>query len=125
MAYYKVRIEVWCDWNPAESDLEDIAQSMGVGETICTMREVVAVVNRPQDIEDEEAMSFFGDQRAMPMKVRGRLVVQKRRGRLQVRWGGLCGAAEACVYAESPLIQQPFRNVDPISISLAPTPKSV
>ena len=30
MAYYKVRIEVWCDWNPAESDLEDIAQSMGV-----------------------------------------------------------------------------------------------
>ena len=31
MAYYKVRIEVWCDWNPAESDLEDIAQSMGVG----------------------------------------------------------------------------------------------
>ena len=58
MAYYKVRIEVWCDWNPAESDLEDIAQNMGVGETICTMREVVAV--RPQDIEDEEAMSFFG-----------------------------------------------------------------
>jgi hypothetical protein len=60
MAYYKVRIEVWCDWNPAESDLEDIAQSMGVGEAICTMREVVAVVNRPQDIEDEEAISFFG-----------------------------------------------------------------
>jgi hypothetical protein len=33
---------------------------MGVGEAICTMREVVAVVNRPQDIEDEEATSFFG-----------------------------------------------------------------
>jgi hypothetical protein len=60
MAYYKVRIEVWCDWNPAESDLDDISQAMGVGEAICTMREVVAVVNRPQDIEDEEAMSFFG-----------------------------------------------------------------
>jgi hypothetical protein len=26
MAYYKVRIEVWCDWNPAESDLEEIAK---------------------------------------------------------------------------------------------------
>ena len=39
MAYYKVRIEVWCDWNPAESDLDDIAQSMGVGEAICTRRE--------------------------------------------------------------------------------------
>ncbi len=27
MAYYKVRIEVWCDWNPAESDLEEIVQN--------------------------------------------------------------------------------------------------
>jgi hypothetical protein len=60
MAYYKVRIEVWCDWNPEESDLDEIAQGMGVGEAICTMREVVAVVNRPQDIEDEDASSFFG-----------------------------------------------------------------
>jgi hypothetical protein len=60
MAYYKVRIEVWCDWDPRKSDLDDIAQAMGVGEAICTMREVVAVVNGPQDIEDEEAMSFFG-----------------------------------------------------------------
>jgi hypothetical protein len=33
---------------------------VGGGEAIRTMREVVAVVNRPQDIEDEEAMSFFG-----------------------------------------------------------------
>jgi hypothetical protein len=30
MAYYKVRIEVWCDWNPAESDLDYIVQSMGL-----------------------------------------------------------------------------------------------
>jgi len=60
MAYYKVQIEVWCDWNPAESDLDDIAQAMGVGEAICTMREVVAVVDRPKDIEDEEARGFFG-----------------------------------------------------------------
>jgi hypothetical protein len=60
MAYYKVRIEVWCDWNPAESDLEEIAESMSVGEATCTRREVVNVVNRPQDIEEEEAMTFFG-----------------------------------------------------------------
>jgi hypothetical protein len=33
---------------------------MGVGEAICTKREVIAVVDRPKDIEDEEAMSFFG-----------------------------------------------------------------
>ena len=35
MAYYKVRIEVWCDWNPVDSDLDDIAQGVGVGEAIC------------------------------------------------------------------------------------------
>ena len=33
---------------------------MGVGEAICILREVIAVANRPQDIEDDEAMSFFG-----------------------------------------------------------------
>jgi hypothetical protein len=60
MAYYKVRIEVSCDWNPAESDLDEIAQGMGVGEALCTKREIVAITDRPQDIEDEEAMSFFG-----------------------------------------------------------------
>ena len=50
MAYYKVRIEVWCDWNPAESDLEEIAENISAGDVICTRREVVAVVDRPQDI---------------------------------------------------------------------------
>jgi hypothetical protein len=73
MAYYKVRIEVWCDWNPAESDPDDIVQSMGVGGAICTMREVVAVVNRPQDIEDEDAMVLLADKRATPMRVRSRV----------------------------------------------------
>jgi hypothetical protein len=60
MAYYKVRIEVWRDWNPAESDVEEIAENISAGEAICTKREVVAVVDRPQDIEDDKAMSFFG-----------------------------------------------------------------
>ena len=60
MAYYKVRIEVWCDWDPKESDLEEIAENINAGEAICTKREVVNIVDRPQDIEDDEAMSFFG-----------------------------------------------------------------
>jgi hypothetical protein len=60
MAYYKVRIEVWCDWNPAESDLEEISENISAGEAFCTKREVVAVVDRPQDIDDEGAMAFFG-----------------------------------------------------------------
>jgi hypothetical protein len=80
MAYYKVRIEVWCDWNPAESDVEEIAQGMGVGEAICTRREVVVVVDRPQDIGNEEAMSFFAGLGAMPTKVRGRSIYAKDPG---------------------------------------------
>jgi hypothetical protein len=44
MAYYKVRIEVWCDWNPVDSTLEEIAENISVGEAICTRREVVNVV---------------------------------------------------------------------------------
>src|SRR6266536_6212694 len=72
MAYYKVRIEVWCDWNPAESDLEEIVQNTSTGEAICTKQEVVAVVDRPQDIDDDEAMSFLAGKRGMPTKVRAR-----------------------------------------------------
>ena len=44
----------------AESDLEEIAQNMGAGDAICIRRVVTAVVDRPQDIEDEAAMRFFG-----------------------------------------------------------------
>jgi len=28
MAYYKVRIEVLCDWNPEDSALEEIAETL-------------------------------------------------------------------------------------------------
>jgi hypothetical protein len=60
MSYYKVRIDVWCDWDPTESDLAEIAANIEARQAICTKREVVAVLDRPQDIEDDEAMSFFG-----------------------------------------------------------------
>jgi hypothetical protein len=60
MACYKVRIEVWCDWDPAESAFEEIVEHISAGDAICTKCEVVTVVDRPQDIEDDEAMSFFG-----------------------------------------------------------------
>jgi hypothetical protein len=33
---------------------------MSSGDAICVRRKVIAVVDRPQDIEDEAAMSFFG-----------------------------------------------------------------
>ena len=60
MAYYKLRLDVWCDCDPENCDLEEIAQNIGAGDAICTGRKVIAVVDRPQDIEDEAAMSFFG-----------------------------------------------------------------
>lgn len=60
MAYYKIRIEVWCDWDPEASELEEIFENIRTGDAICTRRQVVDVVDRPQDIEDEDAMSFFG-----------------------------------------------------------------
>jgi hypothetical protein len=60
MAYYKVRIEVWCDCDPAASELEEIAENIRTGEAICAKHQVVDIVDRPQDIDDEDAMSFFG-----------------------------------------------------------------
>ena len=43
-----------------ESALEEIAENISAGEAICTKQEVVAIVDRPQDIEEDEAMTFFG-----------------------------------------------------------------
>jgi hypothetical protein len=60
MAYHKILIEVWCDWDPEASDLEEIVENISAGDAICTKRHVVEVVDRPQDIEDETAMIFFG-----------------------------------------------------------------
>jgi hypothetical protein len=61
MAYYKVLIEVWCDWDPEDSDLEEIVRHVVLGDdSVRTLHEVVKVVQRPQDIENEQAMSFFG-----------------------------------------------------------------
>jgi hypothetical protein len=60
MAYYKVLIEVWCDFDPRKNDLKEIAGRATVHGAICTLQEVIRIVDRPQGIEDEEAMSFFG-----------------------------------------------------------------
>lgn len=60
MAYYKVRIEIWCDWDPRESDLKEIGEKLGASDAICIRYEVLDEVDRPQDIEDESAMAFFG-----------------------------------------------------------------
>ena len=60
MAYYKLLIHVWCDWDPSNSDLEEIGRQQVLGDAICMLREIVTVVDRPQDIGDEVAMRFFG-----------------------------------------------------------------
>jgi hypothetical protein len=60
MAYYKVRIEVWCDWNPRTAPSKKLPRTLVWVRPFVRRREVVNVVNRPQDIEDDEAMTFFG-----------------------------------------------------------------
>ena len=61
MAYYKLLIHVWCSWDPSESDLEELWRRVAQGEgAVCTLRQTIATVDRPQDIEDEQAMAFFG-----------------------------------------------------------------
>jgi hypothetical protein len=47
MAYYKVRIEVWCDWDPVASELEEIVENIRTGDAICTSRQVLDV-DRPK-----------------------------------------------------------------------------
>ena len=38
MAYYKVLIEVWCDWDPEDSALEEMVRHVLRGEdAICTL----------------------------------------------------------------------------------------
>jgi hypothetical protein len=61
MAYYKVLIEVWCDFDPSKNDLKEIAGRATVHKgAICTLQEVIRIVDRPQEIENDAALSFFG-----------------------------------------------------------------
>ena len=46
LACYKVPVEVLCDWSPAKSGLDEIAESMSVGEAICTKGEAINLVHR-------------------------------------------------------------------------------
>ena len=41
---------------PVASKLEEIVENIRTGDAICTNRQVLDVVDRPQDIEDEDAM---------------------------------------------------------------------
>ena len=47
MAYYKLQMDIWCDWDPEESDFGDIAQNISSGDAICTTRKVIAAVRSP------------------------------------------------------------------------------
>lgn len=61
MAYYKVLIEVWCDWDPKKSDLKEIAEHAALRQgAICTLQEIIRIVDRPQEIENDAALIFFG-----------------------------------------------------------------
>jgi hypothetical protein len=42
--------------------LSPVRQVLLGEDAICTLQEVVKVIDRPQDIDNEQAMSFFGGQ---------------------------------------------------------------
>lgn len=45
-----------------EATSRKLPRTLSAGEAICTKWVVIAVVDRPQDIEDDVAMIFFGGQ---------------------------------------------------------------
>jgi len=51
---------VWCDWDPELSSLDEIVENTHTGGAVCIRQKLVSVVDRPQDIDDETAVSFFG-----------------------------------------------------------------
>lgn len=59
MAYCKVRIEVWCDCDPERTTLRRLSRTFE-RVTLFAPKRQVDVVDRPQAIQDEAAMSFFG-----------------------------------------------------------------
>ena len=60
MAYYKVQVDIWCDADPTALNLEELVGTTHTNEAICVRQQVVQTVDRPQDIDDEDAMIFFG-----------------------------------------------------------------
>src|SRR5882724_1976431 len=64
---------------------------------------------------------FLGEKKATPTKVKARSVLPRAGEELRV-WleRRLCGAAEVCVYADLPLIKQPFWDVAPVPVLFAP-----
>jgi hypothetical protein len=61
MAYYKVRIEGWCEGDPTDNPFADVVPRMiNRNGAICTLQEVIEIVDQPKSIDDEEAMIFFG-----------------------------------------------------------------
>lgn len=60
MAYYKVQVYIWCDADPTALNFEELVRTTHTNEGICVRQQVVQTVDRPQDIDDEDAMIFFG-----------------------------------------------------------------
>jgi len=55
---------------------------------ICTFQEVIRIVDRPQEIENDAAMSFFGEKRAMPTKFRDKAPDRaQENSSFSARWG--------------------------------------
>jgi hypothetical protein len=48
------------NWDPEPSRLDEIVANTRTGDAICTKQSVTTTVNRPDAIDDEGALIFFG-----------------------------------------------------------------
>ena len=80
----------------------------------CDLRRQCSLRERVSHIGEDDLLEFVARERG----VYAASVTKKKSRSCLLR-----GAAEVILYTEFPLIQQPFWNVEPISISLAPGPK--
>ena len=57
MTYYKLRMDIWCGWDPAESDLEEIAQNMSAGDAICMVHGPSKGLELLQELDSDPRLS--------------------------------------------------------------------
>jgi hypothetical protein len=60
VAYYRVRIEVWCDWDPAASDLKEIVENIN---------RRLPLEPRPPDPPYSDLIKLYRDGNKQPLEI--------------------------------------------------------
>lgn len=61
MGLFKTRIIIWTEEDPAEMDLDVLAEAAMYGDAHCSSIESVLVKNPPEDEDWNDSEEFFGD----------------------------------------------------------------